>query len=115
VGRWDALSNAMRTSRNRRIGSREAEQLLTLGLCRSWQVQQKNPKNKPMKAEALRTLAAAAGGAERIAAFCLPLLADGQGSAAPSDAASAAATPSHPGTGKGHVRTTPTPKPHKNG
>lgn len=83
------------------------------GLCRSWQARQKNPKNKPMKAEALRALAAAAGGAEHIAAYCAAVLAGSPGSTATAGPTTAAATPSHPGNGKGHIRTPPTPNPHK--
>jgi len=52
------------------------------GLCRAWEARQKNPKKKPMPAESLRVLAAAAGGEERIGAFC--------------------AAPHPPGKGKGH-------------
>jgi len=84
-----------------------------LGLCRSWQARQRNPKTKPMKAEALHALAAAAGGVEHIAVFCAPLLAGAKGPTATTDPTTVAATPSHPGNGKGHVRTTPTP--HQNG
>ena len=85
----------------------------TLGLCRSWDTRQKNPKSKPLPAESLRVLATAAGSAEHIAAFCTALLADGK--TATGDPSTVAATPSHPGIGKGHDKTTPTPNPHKKG
>jgi hypothetical protein len=94
----------------------DATSAATLGLCRSWQARQKNPKNKPMKAESLRVLAAAAGGEEHIAAFCTALLADDdKGKTATDDPSTAPTTPSHPGNGKGHDKTTPTPNPHKKG
>jgi hypothetical protein len=87
----------------------------TLRLCRSWDARQKNPKEKPMPAESLRVLATAAGGEERIAAFCAALLAADQGQTATHGPSTVPATPSHPGNGKGHDKTTPTPNPHKNG
>jgi hypothetical protein len=74
-----------------------------LGLCRAWEAQQQNPKDKPMPAEARRDLAAAAGGERHLAAFCAPLLAGPrQRSVAP--------TPSHQGGGRDHDRHTPTPR-----
>jgi hypothetical protein len=83
------------------------------GLCRAWAARQKKPKGKPMNAGELRKLAAAAAGADHIAAFCAPLLAGDQDPAATTGPATGAVTPSHPGKGNGRVRTTP--KPHKNG
>ena len=83
-----------------------------LGLCRSWDAQQKNPASKPMEDEALRALTAAADGEKHIEAFCAPLLAAGHGHTGPG---AAAPTPSHPGNGKAHSKATPTPNPHKNG
>ena len=82
-----------------------------LGLCRSWQAQQKNPANKPMEDEALRALTAAAGGEKHIESFCAPLLAAGHGQ--PATSGSAVPTASHPGNAKGHSK--PTVNPHKNG
>jgi len=79
------------------------------GLCRSWVAQQQSPKKKLLKAKALRELADAAGGADRIAAFCTQLL----GTAAGETTASPTAT--HPGNAKGHSKATATPKAHKNG
>jgi hypothetical protein len=85
----------------------------TAGLCRSWVARQKNPKNKPIKGEALRKLTAAAGGEGHIAAFCTALLGDGPAQTATQDPGTVVPTPSHPGNGKGHGK--PTPKPHKKG
>ena len=84
----------------------------TRGLCRSWEARQQNPKKKPMKAESLRSLAAAAGGAEHIAAFCTALLADDPGVTTTQTPAEASPTPSHPGKGKakGHSRPAQTPR-----
>lgn len=80
-----------------------------LGLCRAWQARQKNPKDKPMTGEAFRDLAAVAGGEERIAAFCAPLLADDPGLTAPTaEPGAAQPTPSHPGNG--HAKPTPKTK-----
>jgi len=78
----------------------------TRGLCRSWQARQKNPKKKPMKAESLQKLAAAAGGPEDIAAFCTALLADDPSVTTTPSPAEASPTPSHPGKGKakGHSK-----------
>jgi len=85
------------------------------GLCRSWQARQKNPKGEPMKAEAFRALATAAGGAEQIATFCASVLAGDQGPATTNAPTTVVTTPSRPGNGKGHAHPTPTPNPHKNG
>jgi hypothetical protein len=85
----------------------------TAGLCRSWVARQKNPKNKPINAAALRKLAAAAGGEEHIAAFCTALLGGGPAQTATQSPGAGAATPSHPGNGNGHGK--PTPNPHKKG
>jgi len=85
------------------------------GLCRSWAAQQQNPKKKPLKAKALRDLADAAGGADRIAAFCAQLLGTGPGETAASASATASPTATHPGNAKGHSKATATGKPHKNG
>jgi hypothetical protein len=85
----------------------------TLGLCRSWETQQKNPQDKPMKAEALRALAEAAGGEKQIAAFCADLLAVDPGQTATQRPGTVPPTRSHPGKGKGQSK--PTPTPHKNG
>jgi hypothetical protein len=81
----------------------------TAGLCQSWVAWQKNPKNKPIKAEALQRLAAAAGGEEHIAAFCTALLGDGPAPTATQSSGTVAPTPSHPGNGNGHSKPTPTP------
>jgi hypothetical protein len=98
------------------------------GLCRSWVARQKNPQHKALKAEALRKLAAAAGGEQQIAAFCAAVLAEGPApttapaqTPAPSQTPAPTETPtqspgpvapttSHPGSGKGHTKT---PNPHK--
>jgi hypothetical protein len=85
----------------------------TLRLCRSWDAQQQNPQGKPMKHEALRDLAEAAGGEDRIAAFCAALLADDPGQDPTQAPATVPPTPSHPGKGKGPSK--PTPTPHKKG
>jgi len=84
-----------------------------LGLCRSWEAQQKSPKNKPMEEEALRALTVAAGGEKHIKAFCAPLLAAGHGQPAASSSGSAVPTASHPGNAKGHTKSTANP--HSNG
>jgi len=81
------------------------------GLCRSWAARQKNPKKKPMKADALATLNALAGGADQVAAFCAPLLVDGKGKTTTPTPSTAVPTTSHPGKDKVHK----TPKPHKTG
>ncbi|WP_173079636.1 hypothetical protein [Phytohabitans rumicis] len=70
-----------------------------LGLCRAWEAIQKNPKAKPMAAEAFRDLAAAAGGADHIGAFCAPLLAQKPERTT--------------GGGKDHPK--PSPTPHRKG
>lgn len=73
----------------------------TRGLCRSWQARQQKPKQKPMKGEPLRRLAEAAGGEERIAAFCAALLTDDPGATATRSPAESSPTPSPPGQEKG--------------
>lgn len=83
----------------------------TLVLCRSWDAQQKNPRDQPMQAKALRELARAAGGADRIAAFCAALPADDPGQAATRTPGTVSPTTSHPGKGMGQSK--PTPTPHK--
>jgi hypothetical protein len=82
------------------------------GLCRSWVARQKNPKKKPMQAESLRKLAAAAGGEGNIAAFCAALLGGDPSQAATTSPGTVAPATSHPGKGKGHTKT---PNPHKKG
>jgi hypothetical protein len=84
-----------------------------VGLCRSWVARQNNPKHQPIKSEASRRLAAAAGGEEHIAAFCATVLAEGRAPTASQSPSTTAPTPSHPGNGKGHGK--PTTKPHKKG
>ncbi|RSM53721.1 hypothetical protein DMB66_38625 [Actinoplanes sp. ATCC 53533] len=78
----------------------------TRGLCRSWQARQQNPKKKPMKAESLRSLTAAAGGAEHITDFCAALLTDDPSATTTQGPAAVSPTPSHPGKGKakGHSK-----------
>ncbi|MDQ7911500.1 hypothetical protein RB614_44155, partial [Phytohabitans sp. ZYX-F-186] len=81
------------------------------GLCRAWDAQRRNPNGTPMRAEAMRDLAAAAGGEDRIPAFCAAVLAaqDGQGTpAATPHPGATPPTPGHP-TGRGTARPTPTP------
>jgi hypothetical protein len=85
----------------------------TAGLCRSWMARQKKPKHKPLKAEALRKLATAAGGEEHIAAFCTALLGGGPAGPPTQGPGTVVPTPSHPGNGNGHGK--PTPNPHKKG
>lgn len=69
----------------------------TRGLCRSWQARQEHPKKKPMPAEPFRRLAAAAGGAEHITAFCAALLTGGPGEPRTRESAGDSPTPTHPG------------------
>lgn len=91
------------------------------GLCRDWDANRRNPNGSPMRAEAMRDLAAAAGGEERIPAFCAPALAtprSGRPTAPPSTAPPGTApqgtappgtvppTPSHP-AGKGPTKPVP--------
>ncbi|MGN9909648.1 hypothetical protein ACTMTJ_19055 [Phytohabitans sp. LJ34] len=73
------------------------------GLCQAWEAQRRNPNGAPMAAEAMRDLAAAAGGENRIPAFCATVLAR-PGTHPP--------TPSHPG---GKAPGKPTPSPAKKG
>lgn len=82
-----------------------------LGLCRAWQALQNNPNDKPMTAEAFRDLAGAAGGEQRVSAFCGPLLADDSGRTArppgaATDSGGVKPTPSRPG-GTGPAKLTP--------
>ncbi|BCB76852.1 hypothetical protein GCM10022251_48900 [Phytohabitans flavus] len=74
------------------------------GLCRAWDAHRRNP-NQPLKSEAMRDLAEAAGGEARIPAFCAPVLTD---PTAPATARpdTVPPTPSHP-AGKGPARPTP--------
>jgi hypothetical protein len=81
----------------------------TRGLCQSWEARQKNPKKKPMKAESIQILAAAAGGTEQITAFCTALLTGKPGVTATPGPAETSPTPTHPGKGKGNGRPTSTP------
>jgi hypothetical protein len=43
------------------------------GLCRSWEATRRNPNSNAISAEDLRVLAAAAGGEDRIGAYCAAL------------------------------------------
>jgi hypothetical protein len=64
-----------------------------VGLCRAWDTHRRNPHKDPVPAEAMRDLAAAAGGEDRIPQFCASVL-------------PAPATPSHP-AGRGLSKPTP--------
>jgi hypothetical protein len=82
------------------------------GLCRAWNAMQKNPKGKPMAAEAFRDLVSVAGGENRIQDFCEPFLAPPPAASPTPSPPRPKATPSHPGNnGKGHGRPTSTPRP----
>lgn len=72
------------------------------GLCQVWDTHRRKTK-EPVPAEVMRDLTAAAGGADRIAAFCATVLA-GPATHPP--------TPSHP---TGRPDTKPTPSPAKKG
>ena len=87
----------------------------TRGLCRSWQARQQNPKKKPLQAASLQKLAAAAGGAENITAFCTALLTDDPSVTTTPGPAEVSPTPSHPGKGKAKGHSKPAPTPHKKG
>jgi hypothetical protein len=80
------------------------------GLCRAWAAQQK-PHGKAMTAAARRALAAAAGGADRIPAFCADQLGTPAPTATPTPKPKGkpSSKPAHtaPGNGNGH---TPGPK-----
>jgi hypothetical protein len=67
------------------------------GLCRAWDAHRRNPRKDPITAEAMRDLVAAAGGEDRIPAYCAAVLAR-PGTHQP--------TPSHP-TGKPAAKPTP--------
>ncbi len=70
-----------------------ADQARLTGLCRSWEATRGNPHANAISSEDLRVLATAAGGEERIEAFCAALLNHAPGPPAPS----AASTPDRPG------------------
>ena len=93
----------MRTARARRIGRREAEQLLShgpaggppgasatpspggtgpvaLGLCKAWAAAPKDGHGKPLDVETSKALIRAAGGTDKIAAYCAKVLAIGAAS-----------------------------------
>lgn len=55
-------------------GVRGADQARLTGLCRSWEATRGNPRANAISAEDLRVLAAAAGGEDRIGAFCAAVL-----------------------------------------
>lgn len=76
-----------------------------IGLCRAWDTRRRDPDGSPMKAEAMLDLVAAAGGEERIPAFCGPALAVPSGPPA-TRPGTVPPTPSHP-AGKAPAKPTP--------
>jgi hypothetical protein len=82
-----------------------------IGLCRAWDTRRRDPDGPPMKAEAVRDLVAAAGGEDRIPAFCAPALAVPSGPAA-TRPGTVPPTPSHPA---GNAPPRPTPSTGRKG
>lgn len=78
----------------------------TLGLCRAWDAERKDPSGTAMTPQDRHALSVAAGGQSGVAAFCKALLSPSPvgsppANAAPTHPSPGAATPSHPGGARG--------------
>jgi hypothetical protein len=84
-----------------------------LGLCRAWSATRTKPHGKAMSPASRAALSAAAGGADRVDAYCTALLAtapvDESRGKPTSPPGKPTATPSHPGNGRDKTHPAPGP------